>query len=270
MLSIPLSGGLPLAAAPAQSIATAAGAATTALATTATAATPAQGPSYTDIFKDDTPVGTRPGIQDYFDHGQFPLSRSVAENHALATAAAAALYYVPLAQVGFRMARGLLNLIPGTKPAVFNRTPEAALSDPKWYDQFNEVTGLWQQIIGPWCNLAAPGVAIYIGLDIYYDLFRILSCYSFDVVLGLGALSCFLNVTRANKAYLGVRFPTLKKIVLGFKARRDAAARRELNLLGHRILTTARQRRHMMGLFNYQPTKKADILPGSLQGSHIA
>lgn len=270
MLNISCNGVLPLAAAPLRSIATAATAAGSTLATHTAAATPPSGPHYSDIFQDDTPVGTRPGIQDYFDHGEFSPARPVAEHQALVTAAAAAVYFVPLFQIAFQSVRGVANLLPGTKSDFLQRSPEDALSKPKWYDQINTIGGWWEDTFGPWRNIAAPGVAVYIGMDLYHDLFRILSCYSFDVVLGLGAWAGLHNLMRANKTYLGVRFPTLKRISLYVKAFRNEQARRELDTFNQLISATTCQRRHMMGPFYYRPRLTPAPQPDRLTGEHIA
>ena len=139
-----------------------------------------------------------------------------------------------------------------------------------WYDQINIAGGRWEEMIGPWRNLAAPGVAVYIGMDLYYDLFRILSCYSFDVILGLGAWAGLHNLMSANKTYLGVRFPKLKILSLLYKARRNAEAQQELDTFRQLISTTATQRRHMMGPFHYRPENRTDATTDSLTGSKIA
>ena len=197
------------------------------------AVTPPSGPTYTKVFAGDKAIGSDPTVQDYFNNGEFPAGMANPENQLPWIITGAVVNSIPLVRSLMSVAR----LLPPLR-----RTVDDAIERNNAVDKINLALGTVEDTFGRVRNWALPVTLAFIGLSLYHDTFRILSCYIPEIFWGAGgALGAFYRGS-VNKALLGRRFVTPYKLYLHIRGRRD-----ELAALNQKIEETRLQRRHYLG-----------------------
>ena len=202
------------------------------------AAAPPKGPSYTELFAEDKPIGSDPTIQEYFNDGEFPAGMADPQNQLPWIITGAVVNSIPLARSLMSVAR----LVPPLR-----RTVDDAIERHKGIDKVNLALGAVEDTLGRVRNWALPVTLTFIGLSLYHDTFRVLSCYSAEIFWGVGGAFGAFYRSRANKVLLGRRFVTPYKIYLRARALRSHSHREKLAALNQKIEETRMQRRHYLG-----------------------